>query len=95
MFLSPTEVANCDRDGYVLVPNLFNEREVAAMLRAVEGGGRVASTASGMADSSGQKAGIAIWSNLGEAIWATACTNPRTVILSKAKHLLIVSNKSH
>ena len=79
MFLSPIEVADYDRDGYVLVPDLFNEREVAAMLRDVESGGRVASAAQGMADSSGKKAGIALWSELGNDIWAAASTNPRIV----------------
>src|SRR5687768_3539835 len=79
MFLSPSEVANYDWDGYVLVPDLFSEQEVAAMLRAVESGDRVASAAGGMADSSGRKAGIALWSNLGDDIWAAASTNPRIV----------------
>jgi ectoine hydroxylase-related dioxygenase (phytanoyl-CoA dioxygenase family) len=79
VFLSPKEVADYDRDGYVLVPNLFSEREVAALLHDVESGERVASTARGMADSSGKSAGIAIWGNLGDDIWAAASTNPRIV----------------
>ncbi len=33
MFLSPREVADYDRDGYVLVPDLFSEQEVAALQR--------------------------------------------------------------
>jgi ectoine hydroxylase-related dioxygenase (phytanoyl-CoA dioxygenase family) len=61
------------------VEELFSEAEVAAMLREVEGGQRVAQTARGNADSSGRKAGIAIWHELGDDIWAAASTHPRIV----------------
>jgi ectoine hydroxylase-related dioxygenase (phytanoyl-CoA dioxygenase family) len=79
MALTPEQVSAYDRDGYVLVEELFSEAEVAAMLREVEGGQRVAQTARGNADSSGRKAGIAIWHELGDDIWAAASTHPRIV----------------
>jgi len=79
MYLSPAEVANYDRDGYVLVPGLFSEREVQAMLRAVEGGERVAGHTHGRTDSGGKKAKLSIWHELGDDVWAAASTHPRIV----------------
>lgn len=79
MFLTLNEVRAFDRDGFVLVEELFNADEVAAMLGDVEGGERVAQTRRGMGDASGKKAGIAIWHELGDDIWAAASTHPRLV----------------
>ncbi len=64
-----------DRDGYVLVEDVFSSAEVAAMLRAVEEGGRVAATAYNMADASGKSARLALWNELGDDIWAAASTH--------------------
>lgn len=79
MPMTPELVADFDRDGYVLVENVFSDEEVAAMLRDVEGGERVARTRRGNADASGKKAGIAIWTELGDDIWAAASTHPHIV----------------
>lgn len=79
MYLSAKAVADYERDGFVLVPDLFTEAEVKAMLNDVESGERVAHTTRGVADRSGRKAGIAIWSELGDDIWAAASTCPRIV----------------
>jgi hypothetical protein len=68
-----------DRDGYLLVPNVFSPAEVRAMLDAVEGGGRVAEKAFNMADTSGKNARLALWSELGDDIWAAASTHPGIV----------------
>ena len=79
MFVSERSVADYRRDGYLLVPDLFRPAEVAALLRAVEGGERVAATTRGREDSGGKKAKLAIWHELGEDIWAAASTCPRLV----------------
>ena len=42
MLLNRSHVADYQRDGYVLLENVFTPAEVAAMLREVESGGRVA-----------------------------------------------------
>jgi len=86
MYLSPTETAGFDRDGYVLVPELFNEREVAALLRDVEGGNRVAGNASARTDASGKAAKISLWNDLADDIWGATSTNPR--IVNNARMLL-------
>jgi len=79
MFLSPTETAAFDRDGYLLVPNLFSETEVGALLRDVEGGDRVAGRASARMDASGKAAKISLWTDLADDIWGATSTNPRIV----------------
>jgi len=78
-YITPELSLNYDRDGFVLVENLFSPEEVAALIRDVEGGERVAQTRQGMEDASGKKAGIAIWNELGDDIWAGASTHPRLV----------------
>jgi ectoine hydroxylase-related dioxygenase (phytanoyl-CoA dioxygenase family) len=79
MYLTPGEVADYDRDGFVLVKDLFDAREVDAMLRAVEEGDRVAQSTHGSADAGGKQARLAIWHQLGDDIWAAASTCPRIV----------------
>ncbi len=79
MYLTQNDVQNYSRDGYVLVEDVFNPREVAAMVAAVEGGDRVAATVRGRTDATGKKARLAIWHELGDDIWAAATTNPRMV----------------
>ena len=77
--LTEDRVADYQRDGYVLIPDLFTPQEVKAMIAEVEGGGRVAQTARGNEDASGKKAKLAIWHELGDDIWAAASTCPRIV----------------
>ena len=79
MILTEERVADYHRDGYVLLPELFTQAEVRAMLNEVEGGGRVAATTRGSEDTTGKKAKLAIWHELGDDIWAAASTCPRIV----------------
>jgi hypothetical protein len=68
-----------DRDGYILIPDVFLPTEVKAMIGAVEGGSRVAEKAFDMADTSGKNARLALWNELGDDIWAAASTHPGIV----------------
>ncbi len=79
MLLNRSHVADYQRDGYVLLENVFTPAEVAAMLRAVESGGRVAGHTHLRGDAGGRKAGLAIWHELGDDIWAAASTCPQIV----------------
>ncbi len=79
MFLTQQDVLNYERDGFVLVPDVFSGREVELMIREIEGGARVRETRHDMADASGKKAGLAIWNDLGDDLWAAASTHPRIV----------------
>lgn len=67
-----------DRDGYVLLPDLFTREEIAALLGEI-GGERIVSNTRGNEDTSGKKAKLAIWHELGQDIWAAVSTNPRLV----------------
>jgi len=78
MILSHNEVQQYERDGFVLVPEVFTDVEVQAMMHAI-GGDRVASSSIGIADTTGKKARLAIWFELGNDIWAAASTCPRIV----------------
>ncbi|MDF2440380.1 MAG: hypothetical protein JWN98_1364 [Abditibacteriota bacterium] len=79
MFLSQEHKWNYERDGYVLLTDVFSPLEVKLMIRAVESGERVAQTTHGSADASGKKARLALWHELGDDIWAAASTSPRIV----------------
>ena len=79
MLLNRQHVADFQRDGYVLLHAVFSADEVAIMLDAVEGGDRVAGNVSRPVDASGRKAGLSIWHELGEDVWAAASTSPRIV----------------
>ena len=79
MYLDQQKVADYHRDGYLILEQAFNKREVAAMLAEVERGERVAQTTVGRTDTTGKKARLAIWHELGDDIWAAASTNPRIV----------------
>lgn len=76
--LTVTEVMQYDRDGFVLVPDLFSEAEVQAMLRAVVGG-RVTQSTHERGDTTGKKARLAIWHELGTDIWSAVSSCPRVV----------------
>lgn len=79
MFLDASCVNQYHQDGYLLVPDLFTKAEVAAMLNAVETGGRVAQTTKDSSDAEGKAARLAIWFDLGDDIWTTVSTHPRIV----------------
>jgi ectoine hydroxylase len=79
MYLTDDHVAAYNRDGYVLLTDVFNPAEVRAMIQEVEGGERVATHTRGNEDTSGRKARLAIWHELGDDIWAAASTCPRVV----------------
>ncbi|HEX8832736.1 MAG TPA: phytanoyl-CoA dioxygenase family protein [Abditibacteriaceae bacterium] len=77
--LTHEQAQQYDRDGYILVPDVFSPPEVQAMIGAVEGGSRVAEKSFDMADTSGKNARLALWSELGDDIWAGASTHPGIV----------------
>src|SRR3954463_13315162 len=65
------------RDGYLLVEDLFTADEVAAM-REATGAGRAAEVW-GAPDQEGRSSPIAIWSTIGDDVWGAASTCPRVV----------------
>ena len=79
MSLTPELVSDFHRDGFLLVRDVFDKDEVAAMLDAVAGGGRVGETTRASQDGTGRAAKLAIWHDLGDDIWSDVSTNPRVV----------------
>ncbi|MEM7131085.1 MAG: phytanoyl-CoA dioxygenase family protein [Chloroflexota bacterium] len=79
MYLTASHVNQYHQDGYLLVPDLFTQQEVSAMLTAIENGGRVADTARDTSDAGGKAARLAIWFELGDDIWTDVSTHPRIV----------------
>ena len=80
MYITEEHIADYHRDGYLLVPDVFTPTEIRAMIADVEGGdSRIASHTRGNEDSTGRKAKLAIWHELGDDIWAAASTHPRIV----------------
>ncbi len=79
LYLTDDDVARYHRDGYVMMPSLFDAREVAAMIKAVETGQRVAATTNARQDASGRKSKLALWLEIGDDIWGAASTCPRIV----------------
>ncbi|MFC5648743.1 hypothetical protein ACFPYJ_06300 [Paenibacillus solisilvae] len=79
MYLTHEETARYNRDGYLLVEGLFSGEEVSRMIREVEGGDRVAAATYGNSDSSGRKARLALWHELGSDMWSAVSICPRLV----------------
>ena len=79
MYLSPRAIAQYDRDGFILVPGLFSEREVAAMLHDVETGDKVAGLSRSADDASGRASKLALWWDLKDDVWEAASVCPRIV----------------
>jgi ectoine hydroxylase-related dioxygenase (phytanoyl-CoA dioxygenase family) len=79
MYLVPDQVSGYQRDGFVLVSGVFTGVEVEAMLGAVEGGDRVASTTRASQDGAGLASKLAIWHTLGDDIWSAVSSCPRIV----------------
>ena len=80
MNLSIEQSAAYDRDGYLLLDDIFSAREVAAMRREIEGGERVTNTVKAeRADASGKAAKLALWNDIGDDIWGAASSHPHIV----------------
>jgi ectoine hydroxylase-related dioxygenase (phytanoyl-CoA dioxygenase family) len=77
--LTYRDVSDYQRDGFVVVKNVFSREEVAKMLYAVEHGDRVSQTRRSGQDGSGKASSLAIWHDLGDDIWSAASICPRVV----------------
>ena len=78
-YLTSEDVAAYQRDGSVIIKDVFSLGEVAAMISAVEKGDRVAETTRDRDDGGGRLTRLAIWHELGEDLWSAVSTSPRIV----------------
>lgn len=79
MYLTHEQTAQYERDGYILVNDLFSRAEVDKMIEAVENGDRVAGATFATTDAKGTASKLALWFDLTGDIWSAASTCPRIV----------------
>ncbi|AZN42902.1 phytanoyl-CoA dioxygenase family protein [Paenibacillus albus] len=79
MIVTHKEVEQYNRDGFVMVKDLFTKNEVNRLIQEIEGGDRVAGTTYSADDSSGRKAKLAIWFELGSDVWSSVSICPRII----------------
>lgn len=79
MLITKEDVHRYERDGYMLVENMFSGEEIDHMLAALEHSARVANHLGGQADKSGKVARFSNWKDLGYDIWTAVSTSPRIV----------------
>ncbi|UVI30030.1 phytanoyl-CoA dioxygenase family protein [Paenibacillus spongiae] len=78
--LTHQHVFDYQRDGYVILENVFSQEEVGRMIDTVERGEGVAqANAGGPRDASGRSSRLALWYDLRDDIWSAASTAPRIV----------------
>jgi len=75
-----------DRDGFVLVPGVFNAEEIGVLIDEVEQGQRVKQHASNMPDAAGRSSKIALWMDKRDDVFGAVSTSPR--IVNAARMLL-------
>jgi len=75
-----------DRDGFVLLPDVFSPREVEILLAATEKDGRVTESAWDVQDNTGRSSKLAFWADVRADIFGAVTTSPR--IVNNARMLL-------
>lgn len=77
--LDEQQVAQYQRDGYLLVPDVLNREEITLLTDAIEGNGRVHTEGSETVDGTGKRVRLAIWNELTDDIWSAVTTLPGIV----------------
>jgi ectoine hydroxylase-related dioxygenase (phytanoyl-CoA dioxygenase family) len=67
-----------DRDGYVLVPDVFSPREIAILLDHVNDA-RVTGHQSSAKDTAGKESKLSLWTDAGADVFGAVSTSPRVV----------------
>jgi ectoine hydroxylase-related dioxygenase (phytanoyl-CoA dioxygenase family) len=77
--LTAAHVDAFERDGFVVLDNVFSAEQVGAMIAAIDEGGRVDRNTVDLKDREGFTTKLSIWHELGDDIWSTASTWPAIV----------------
>ena len=77
--LSPAQVAEFDRDGYVIVRALFDAEEMNILRTAAKADAALKSNAYEVADGQGSAIKLALWNKAGENIYGMVARCPRIV----------------
>ncbi len=80
MFLDAQKAYDYQRDGYVILDNVYSQEQVDAMIRTIEGGDeRVTANLRKRADTGGKTANLALWYDIQDDIWGAATKYPALV----------------
>jgi ectoine hydroxylase-related dioxygenase (phytanoyl-CoA dioxygenase family) len=79
MHLSFAHTQQFDRDGYVLVNDVFSPEEVAILINEVERAERLKKHTSNMPDAEGRSSKLALWMDAGQDVFGAVTTSPRLV----------------
>jgi hypothetical protein len=84
--LSFEQIQAYDRDGFVLVNDVFSPEELRIVLDAVEKGDRPRKHAGNMPDTEGRSSKLALWMDMGNDVFGAISASPR--IVQRARLLL-------
>lgn len=76
--LTHDQVLAYERDGFVLVENMFNKEELQILLGNSRGD-RVQQTKHGMKDAAGRESKLALWTSTSDDVWGAVTTSSRVV----------------
>lgn len=77
--LTLEQIQAFDRDGYVLVPEVFTPAEVAILLSQVTKDGRVAKNQWSAVDAAGRASKLALWAEISDDAFGAVSSSPRIV----------------
>jgi ectoine hydroxylase-related dioxygenase (phytanoyl-CoA dioxygenase family) len=73
------QVQAYDRDGFVLVPDVFSPREIEILLANVGKDGRVTKHSFDMPDAAGRSSKLALWGDIRDDVFGAVSSSPRVV----------------
>jgi hypothetical protein len=77
--LTLEQIQAFDRDGYVLVPDMFSPREVEILLANVTKDGRVTKHQWATTDTDGRTSKLSLWADIGDDVFGAVSSSPRIV----------------
>jgi hypothetical protein len=77
--LSAAQAAEFERDGYLLVPGLFNAEETELLITAARQDGLIQEQAFGVDDRAGRSSRLSLWNHPGDDLWGAVCRCNRIV----------------
>lgn len=76
--LTAAQIEAFDRDGFVLVENLFSPEETSVLFQTAHGE-QIQNKKFDMPDAGGRSSKLAIWMNVSDDVWGAVSTSPRVV----------------
>lgn len=79
LMLTFEQIQAYDRDGYVLVPDVFTPREIEILLANVTKEGKATKHQFNMNDAAGLASKLSLWSDVSDDVFGAVTTSPRVV----------------